>query len=521
MKLLIALLSLAGVAFLVTFSPGHVEITVPLHQPFAHHRGFAYVTKAPHPWSPGTDFTLMEDGRPLGPLSSGPDAIANDGGGAFLEWQGLICLSTSDNSDPNLNGRRYSLRAPGRWFSPGVYLVVIFTTYLGASFLLNGAARASSGPISLIRRTFVIFVNAFVAGLVIQLVFAVLVPYRVSKERKEIQRWYISLFEGGDPGFQPGTSLYFMEHHYLNYTLNPDVQYGDAKQFDRAFRIRRKEAIRPRQAVKWRILILGGSTTFGEGLPREEDTWVYQLEQLVRARYGADFDVINGGVLGYTIAENFIHYVTLLTNLQPDVVLLYTGINDVHPRLFGRLVSDYSNYRRPWRSGASVLPAVNQTWAWLYPYRYYFLTTKILRLEIDGIGGLVSFPYPPPDKWANELEINGAGAYGTYLENLVRLIRAQDRAVGIVPQYFRSRSEAEDVFGKAVDEHNRKNREIASRLSVPFAEAVTDGKTLVPEDVYDDCHFNKLGGRHMAQVMVEFLRTSHLLSEPTRADLPN
>jgi hypothetical protein len=90
-----------------------------------------------------------------------------------------------------------------------------------------------------------------------------------------------------------------------------------------------------------------------------------------------------------------------------------------------------------------------------------------------------------------------------------------------MPQYFRSRSEGESVLGKAVEEHNRKNREIASRLSVPFAEAVTDGKTLVPEDIYDDCHFTKLGGRHMAQLMLEFLRTSHLLSEPTRADLPN
>ena len=41
---------------------------------------------------------------------------------------------------------------------------------------------------------------------------------------------------------------------------------------------------------------------------------------------------MNGGVSGYTLNENIIHYMMLTTHLEPNVVILYVGINDVHPR---------------------------------------------------------------------------------------------------------------------------------------------------------------------------------------------
>jgi lysophospholipase L1-like esterase len=477
MRLLTIIFTVLGIALLAAYPPGRFELTVPLQGPFPHHRGFAYLAELPRHWLPGTEFMLVEGDRDLGPHHSVPTEVATRGEGAYLQWENALCFSTSDNSDPNANGRRYAIRAPGAWLPAPVYLVVIFATSLGMSFLLNeGMRRRAPQTRRRPLRSLVAIAlgNLLLSVAFIQLVFAVIVPYRVSKEKREIQQWYAHLFEGGDPGFQPGNSLYFAEHHYLNYALNPDVRYGDTKQFDRIFRIRRGEAIRPRESVKWRMLVLGGSTTFGEGLPLERDTWVYQLERLVRERYGEDCDVINGGVLGYTIAENTIHYVTLLTNLQPDVVLLYTGINDVHPRLFGRLAFDYSNYRVPWRSGLSVLPPVSSNWAWFYPYRYYFLT-RLLRLKVGGIGELVSYPYPDPSQWEREFEQNGTEVYRSYLENLVRLVRAQGRGVAIVPQYFHALKESQATFVKGVEENNRVNFEVASGFAVPYAAAVADG----------------------------------------------
>ncbi|MCP3368859.1 hypothetical protein [Bradyrhizobium cajani] len=49
---------------------------------------------------------LLEDGKPLGPPHS-PSKVAN---GSYSHWLGAgIIFSASDNSDPNSNGRSYSI----------------------------------------------------------------------------------------------------------------------------------------------------------------------------------------------------------------------------------------------------------------------------------------------------------------------------------------------------------------------------------------------------------------------------
>ncbi|MBI5353117.1 MAG: ABC transporter ATP-binding protein [Chloroflexi bacterium] len=55
-------------------------------------------------------FVLCEDGRPLGTGHSLHDNIRNFGKGLFSHWGSLLLFSTSDNSDPRTNGRKYSMR---------------------------------------------------------------------------------------------------------------------------------------------------------------------------------------------------------------------------------------------------------------------------------------------------------------------------------------------------------------------------------------------------------------------------
>ena len=58
---------------------------------------------------------LYEDGKELGPAHSLHDDIRNTGGGRFSHWgnglgDGYIIFSTSDNTDPRINGRTYSVQ---------------------------------------------------------------------------------------------------------------------------------------------------------------------------------------------------------------------------------------------------------------------------------------------------------------------------------------------------------------------------------------------------------------------------
>jgi hypothetical protein len=53
---------------------------------------------------------LFEDGRALGPADSDHDHIRFRGRGGYSHWNTTLYFSTSDNSDPRSNGRRYSFR---------------------------------------------------------------------------------------------------------------------------------------------------------------------------------------------------------------------------------------------------------------------------------------------------------------------------------------------------------------------------------------------------------------------------
>lgn len=53
---------------------------------------------------------LFEDGRPLGPAHAPHDEMRALGGGRFSHWGAHLYFTTSDNSDPLSNGRRYTVR---------------------------------------------------------------------------------------------------------------------------------------------------------------------------------------------------------------------------------------------------------------------------------------------------------------------------------------------------------------------------------------------------------------------------
>jgi 2-polyprenyl-3-methyl-5-hydroxy-6-metoxy-1,4-benzoquinol methylase len=56
---------------------------------------------------------LYEDGLQLGPPHASLDEIQRSGAGRYSHWERTLYFSSSDGSDPRVNGRRYEVRAPG------------------------------------------------------------------------------------------------------------------------------------------------------------------------------------------------------------------------------------------------------------------------------------------------------------------------------------------------------------------------------------------------------------------------
>ena len=57
----------------------------------------------------GSTLVLCEDGKPLGPAHSGHAEISSTGMGRYSHWGAYLRFSTSDNSDPNTNNRKYTV----------------------------------------------------------------------------------------------------------------------------------------------------------------------------------------------------------------------------------------------------------------------------------------------------------------------------------------------------------------------------------------------------------------------------
>ena len=77
-----------------------------------------------------------------------------------------------------------------------------------------------------------------------------------------------------------------------------------------------------------RILVLGESCTFGYGVPYA-DTFSSQLEELLRER-GRNVEVLNAGVIGYTVRQGVERYRAMGRSYQPDFVVAAFGEVNEH-----------------------------------------------------------------------------------------------------------------------------------------------------------------------------------------------
>jgi lysophospholipase L1-like esterase len=112
-----------------------------------------------------------------------------------------------------------------------------------------------------------------------------------------------------------------------------------------------------RPGVK-RILFLGGSTTYGWGIGRPDQTYPAYLGQMVNQALrpsGQKVEIINAGLPWGTTAELLTHYHFKFHYYRPDLVIINPGGNDAESFDFAHYHPDYSNWRRP-MTVPSILP---------------------------------------------------------------------------------------------------------------------------------------------------------------------
>lgn len=170
-------------------------------------------------------------------------------------------------------------------------------------------------------------------------------------------RAYVCSFADSDlrsrvlfPG-QCGLNSKYEPHHYLNYHGTPNYQSEDNLNMHNSLGFRGPEIETPKPEDIYRIVTVGGSTTYSTGVANWEDDFARKLQKNLQDTYNySSIEVINAGLGGWNSWESLINLEFNVINLEPDLIIIYHGANDVHARILNptNYKSDNSGLREQW-----------------------------------------------------------------------------------------------------------------------------------------------------------------------------
>ncbi len=181
-------------------------------------------------------------------------------------------------------------------------------------------------------RKFLAYVIFSVISLcVIELFFYSYYKFFISKDLKE--RVYYIIGERNNRSFDVSWCTPYL---WSNYTFNPLSLRGS----EYGWRYGRGE-----KKKKYRIICLGGSTTFSDPVKTGDLSYPAILEKIM-LKEGYDVDIVNCGLPYYSSAEVLGNYLFKGTYLDADVILIMTGLNDIEPLMSPKdYKPDYSHWR--------------------------------------------------------------------------------------------------------------------------------------------------------------------------------
>jgi lysophospholipase L1-like esterase len=141
------------------------------------------------------------------------------------------------------------------------------------------------------------------------------------------------------PGAAPYRPAPFVGH------LAPPVSWGELHVNAFGFRDDREDySAKPDRTV--RAFITGGSTAFGLGVAQKM-TIAYQLEQMLNSDVsgnGTQYQVINTAFPAWASTQEKLMIQQYLVDMHPDVIIMFSGNNDVHWLLNNMNISHFYTY---------------------------------------------------------------------------------------------------------------------------------------------------------------------------------
>ncbi len=123
----------------------------------------------------------------------------------------------------------------------------------------------------------------------------------------------------------------FSAHRYLGYFPTPNYTVGMNRHNSLGYR--GEEVTIPKPEGVFRIVCMGGSTTYSIEVKNYRQTYPYLLQRDLQQAGYENVEVVNAGVSGYSSADSLVNFEFRLLDLEPDLIIVYDNVNDIPPRM--------------------------------------------------------------------------------------------------------------------------------------------------------------------------------------------
>ena len=324
----------------------------------------------------------------------------------------------------------------------------------------------------------------------------------------------------------------YSPHRYLGYYPTPNYVKGKNRHNSLGYR---GEEIRiPKPAGQFRIVTLGGSTTYTGNVDDYKKSYPYLLEKYLRRKGQRNVTVVNAGADAWSSWESLINFELRVLDLDPDMIIVYHGLNDIHSRIVWppeAYRGDNSGRRAP-NQTVSVMPSIFEHSTLL---RIAMIETGIsispvtFERTIDRhpdtyLGALFAKQkskgvYPTGifrEKSVRKiLERNGPIYFDRNIRNIVTI--AKSRGIKVVlssfsysPLFSELPRVSSQEYISAYEESNQLLEEIAGEMDVYFFDFASKFPT-AKQWYTDGRHVNEDGAQLKAELFGAFLMEKQLL----------
>lgn len=304
-------------------------------------------------------------------------------------------------------------------------------------------------------------------------------------------------------------------HPYLAYAPNASkrivTRNGKQTFTHNALGFRGPEITRAKPEGVFRIVACGGSSTYGKGPSADEHTWPFLLEKALEAQFpGRNFEVVNAGTFGYSTFETLINLSLRIVSLDPDLVLIYHGINDV--RLWTWKpgpVPDNTN----WRAVYPTQLASRGIDRWLEKSRLYLVWRRYHTDYWPHSTQLATYvirDFDTGSHMARRIPAEGPALFERNLRSIVGIARSHGIPVAFGTQAFHP-----DDYKRPSDREGQETtwrilKELGAELGVPVADLAAQ-MPIQRQLFTNEVHFSDDGTRVLAGLWKRFLVQSGLL----------